>query len=125
MTKHTLSSFIRAECANLVSDNQCLGLDVSNKRFMNQDKCLILRKKRCDYFKKCVLPLARLKGCYDGIIREYMKIDKTIDQSEEARFCECGAELRPRQRFCAKCRKIRRLKTHKDYNRGRGFNNDS
>ncbi len=114
MKNDTLTSFIRAECANLVSDNQCLGIDVFGKRFMNQDKCLILRKKRCDYFKKCVLPLAKLNGCYDRVLKEYLKFDKSIDQSEEARFCDCGTELKPRERFCERCRKKGRQITNRE-----------
>jgi hypothetical protein len=78
---------------------------------MNQAQCLILAKQRCDYFKKCVLPLAKLKGCYDRVFREYLKFDKPIDQSEDARFCECGTELPKGKKFCEKCRKKRRRET--------------
>ncbi len=115
MKNDTLISFIKAECANLTSTNLCIGLDVFGERFMNQDKCLILRKKRCEYFKKCVLPLAKLMGCYDRIFKEYIRFDKTVDQSEEARFCECGEELKPRERFCERCRKKRRLESKREY----------
>ncbi len=115
MRNDTLVSFIRAECDNITSTNLCLGLDVFGKRFMDQDRCLVLRKKRCDYFKKCVLPLAKLMGCYDRIFKEYIKFDKTVDQSEEARFCECGEELKPRERFCERCRKKRRRETKREY----------
>ncbi len=114
MKNDTLTSFIRAECANLVKENQCLGLKTNNKRFMNPGKCLILAKRRCDYFKKCVLPLARLKGCYDRVFNEYLKLDKSLDQSEGARLCDCGNELKPRERFCERCRWKKRQKTNRE-----------
>ncbi len=110
----TLVSFVKIKCANITSTNLCLGLDAFGERFMNQAQCLILAKKRCDFFKKCVLPLAKLMGCYDRIFKEYIKFDKTVDQSEEARFCECGEELKPRERFCERCRKKRRQKTNRE-----------
>ncbi len=116
MKNDTLTSFIKAEFDNFTSINLCLGLDAFGKRFMDQAQCLILAKKRCDYFKKCVLPLARLNGCYDRVFREYLKFDKSIDQSEEARFCDCGTELKPRERCCDKCKKIRRMETYREQN---------
>ncbi len=114
MNNVTLISFTKDKCANITSTNLCLGLDVFGKRFMNQALCLILAKKRCDFFKKSVLPLAKLNGCYDRVLKEYLKFDKSVDQSEEARFCDCGNELKPRERFCEICRKKRRQKTNRE-----------
>ncbi len=120
MIKHTLSSFIRAECANLTNTNECIGVDLKGKGFNLDGVCWIIKEKKpCKYFKKCVLPLAKMNGCHDRIIREYMKIDKTVDQSEETRFCECGTELKPRERFCGKCKKRKRQNTYRGYNEKR------
>ncbi len=116
MKNDTLTSFIRAECANLIKADQCLGLDVFGKRFMNQDKCLILRKKRCEYFKKCVLPISLDLGCYDNIIGDYLKIDRSVSQDIELRRCECGTEIPKGRQICDKCKKTRRMETYREQN---------
>lgn len=119
----TLTSFIRYECANYITSGEsvgiCIGIDVHGKRFMNEAKCLVMTKKRCDYFKACVLPLSKLKGCYDRVFREYRKFDKSVDQSEEAKFCECGKEIPKNKQICDKCRKSKRKETHREYNEKR------
>ncbi len=98
MKNDTLTSFIKAQCANFTG------------------KCLVIEKKKaCKYFKKSVLPLAELQGIYSKILLEYTNIDKSIGKDIHIRFCECGTELKPRERFCGKCKKIRRLETKREY----------
>ncbi len=116
MIKHTLSSFIRAECANLTKTNECIGVDLKGKGFNLAGECWIIKEKKpCKYFRKCVLPLAEQQGIYSRILLEYTNIDKSIGTDIHTRFCECGTELKPRERFCAKCKKIRRLETKREY----------
>ncbi len=116
MTKHTLSSFIRAECANLTKTNECLGVSFEGKGFNLDGECWVIKEKKpCRYFRKCVLPLAEQQGIYSRILLEYTNIDKSIGTGIHTRFCECGTELKPRERFCVKCKKIRRLETKRGY----------
>lgn len=108
MNKHTLMSFIKAECANYTSTGMCLGLRANNSRFMNPDTCLISKKKKCEYFVKCVLPLSKDLGCYDSVMSGYQDIDLAI-RKDGTRRCECGVELAKGQKVCEKCRKRRKL----------------
>ncbi len=84
---------------------------------MNPDKCLVLKKKRCEYFKKAVLPLSLDLGCYDNIIGDYLKLDKSVSQDIEVKRCDCGSELPKGKKFCEKCRKKRRQKTDRENHR--------
>ncbi len=117
MIKHTLSSIIRDECANLTKTNECIGVDLKGKGFNLDGVCWVIKEKKpCRYFRKCVLPLAELQGIYSLILREYANIDKSIGVGIHTRFCDCGIELKPRERFCEKCRKKRRQETHRAQN---------
>jgi hypothetical protein len=116
MKNDTLASFIRAECANLTKTNECLGVNSEGKGFNLDGVCWVIKEKKpCKYFKKCVLPLAEHQGIYSRILLEYTNIDKSIGTGIHTRFCECGTELKPRERFCDKCKKIRRLETKRGY----------
>ncbi len=128
MKNDTLTSFIRAECASFTG-NGCIGftikreldkrgnIELKNKMFNNSGKCLIIEnKKPCKYFKKSVLPLAELQGIYSKILLEYTNIDESIVKNIHTRFCECGEELKPRERFCDKCKKKRRTEAYREQN---------
>jgi hypothetical protein len=112
----TLNSFVRTECANFTKTNECIGVDLKGKGFNLDGACWIIKEKKpCKYFRKCVLPLAEQQGIYSRILLEYTNIDKSIGTGIHTRFCECGTELKPRERFCGKCKKIRRLETKRGY----------
>ncbi len=126
MKNDTLTSFIKAECASFTG-NGCIGftikreldrkgrIELKNKMFNNSGKCLVIEKKEaCKYFKKSVLPLAELQGIYSKILLEYTNIDESIVKNIRTRFCECGEELKPRERFCERCRWKRRQKTNRE-----------
>ncbi len=114
-TNITILTFIKQECACYVS-NECLGIEVFGRGFREQGKCYIAERKPCDYFIRCVLPIANKMGCYDRIMKEYHDFDPTI-QKTSTRFCECGTELSKRERCCLRCRKKRRQKTKREYQR--------
>ncbi len=127
MKNDTLTSFIKAECASFTG-NGCIGftikreldkrgnIELKNKMFNNSGKCLVIEKKEaCKYFKKSVLPLAEHYGVYSKILSEYTQIDESIVKDIHTRFCECGEELKPRERFCEICRKKRRRDTKREY----------
>jgi hypothetical protein len=127
MKNDTLISFIKAQCSSFTG-NGCIGftikreldekgrVELKNKMFNNSGKCLVIEKKEaCKYFKKSVLPLAELQGIYSKILLEYTNIDESIVKNIHTRFCECGEELTPRERFCERCKKIRRRETKREY----------
>jgi hypothetical protein len=126
MKNDTLTNFIKAECASFTG-NGCIGftikrelykrgnIELKNKMFNDSGKCLVIEKKEaCKYFKKSVLPLAELQGIYSKILLEYTNIDESVVKDIHTRFCECGEELKPRERFCERCRKKRRQKTNRE-----------
>jgi hypothetical protein len=108
----TLALFVKKECCNLVS-GVCLGLNGNNKKFRNQGTCYITERKSCPYFTRVLLPLGKLKGCYNKIISGYQNIDLAI-RREKVRQCECGTALSRGKKYCDKCRKKRRLQTNKE-----------
>ncbi|MHC4266933.1 MAG: hypothetical protein ACYSTS_00580 [Planctomycetota bacterium] len=112
----TLTSFIRNECANLIRQNECLGVDTLGKRFRNEGPCYVLEKDACIYFVKAVLPIAKQRG-YGNVISQYQRIDINSElKNVKIRNCVCGAEIPKGKQVCEKCRKKKRQKTHREYN---------
>ena len=82
------------------------------------DTCLVQEGKRCGYFEKCVLPTAEdigLKALVYSLYRRHVAIedDYLLDAGEIRRCPDCGAELKPRQRYCDKCRDERRRDSYR------------
>ncbi len=126
MKNDTLTSFIRAQCSSFTG-NGCIGftikrkldgkgrIELKNEMFNNSGKCLVIEEKEpCVFFRESVLPLAELQGIYSKILLEYTNIDESIVKNIHTRFCECGTELKPRERFCDKCKKKRRQETNRE-----------
>jgi hypothetical protein len=106
--KMTLFDLVRQECCNFVSD-ECLGIELfSNKRFKEEGgKCWIIDEgTQCDFFVRCVLPLA------PELSEKYREIDSSI---KEAKRCSnCGNKIGNNERKCTICkRKTRRLRNRK------------
>ena len=119
----TLLKLVEEQCCNLVG-GKCLGVDLFGKRFKNEEStiiiyqypyefeyknsgdCWIKENKPCDFFKKCVLPLA------PELSEKYRKIDSSI---KEAKRCSnCGNKIGNNERKCTICkRKARRLRNRK------------
>ncbi len=127
MKNVTLKSFIKDQCSSLTG-NGCIGftikreldkkgrIELKNKSFNASGKCLVIEEKNpCVFFRKSVLPLAEHQGIYSKILSEYTEIDQSIVKDIHTRFCDCGEELTPRERFCEICRKKRRQKTDREY----------
>jgi hypothetical protein len=108
--------FAKAECANYNADGSCL----SGPR----KKCALYNRDRCDYFEKCVLPLADSPSptgesglqTYRQQAREIYLASQELKAPKKSkdRFCECGAILEKRQRICPKCRDERRKATFRN-----------
>ncbi len=128
MKNDTLTSFIKAQCSSFIG-NGCIGVtikreldekgrvELKSKEFNDSGKSLIIEEKEpCVFFRESVLPLAEHYGVYSKILFEYTKIDESIVKNIHTRFCECGEELAPRERFCERCKKIRRMETYREQN---------
>ena len=82
------------------------------------DTCLVQEGKRCGYFEKAVLPTAADIGLKEHIYSQYQKHVGIagvgqFDSGNIRRCPECGAELKPRQRYCDKCRDERRRDSYR------------
>ena len=112
--KITLFSLVRGECANLMNGDTCLGMDTTNWPLVplrGGDKCWIIdKKKHCECFVRCVLPLApELKEKYTALTLHVLD-----DAHKEEKKCKCGNILSDNERKCAICkRKTRRLRNRK------------
>ena len=108
--KMTIINLVRDECANLMNGDTCLGMDTTNWPLVplrGGDKCWIIdKKKHCEYFVRCVLPLA------PELSEKYRKINSSI---KEAKRCSnCGNKIGNNERKCTICkRKTRRLRNRK------------
>ncbi len=110
----TLGSFLKQECANVMRQTECIGIDVLGKRFRSEGPCYVLKQDPCGYFVKCVLPIAKQKG-YGNVISRYQRIDINSELKKvKVRKCGCGEDLPKCKKYCEKCRKERRKKTDKE-----------
>lgn len=89
-----------------------------SKNLLEEEKskcpCLVEIGKRCSYFERAVLPTAADIGLREYVYAAY---ERQVGLSgrlktEPVRYCpECGAELKPRQRYCDECSRKRRLQS--------------
>ena len=124
MMGSALAKFVRSECANWTSwqIEECLGIGVRGEQFRNPGKCLVVQKKPCKYFRDCVLGPEDYKyphKCFvedpafeKRVCTQYAKIDFAVTEAD-ARRCQCGAALIPRQRYCDKCAQKRRQASYR------------
>jgi len=120
MAGNIMTRLVRAECANFSSVNdQCSGLTVLNELFREPGECWIFNNKPCQYFRDCILPLAKYEGNYEKMLNAYSKLDKAATVNTKIRHCECGEEIAPRQRCCQKCARKRRLSSYRRINENR------
>lgn len=128
--RNSLARFIREVCACWAGnpDEECLGVDVYGKPFRKPGYCRVMQSKPCLYFRKCALGPEDAKyphSCFvqdpafeKRVRKQYKKIDHTVAEPDEVRRCpDCGAGLRPRQKYCDQCRIKRRRKTSREYKR--------
>lgn len=129
--KHSpLPVFIKAECANWISGDP--GFCLQNDGMKDQS-CRVMNGGICGYFEQCLMPLLtqaehqtkhrqRFVGAFEEYLRQKRGYDKTKEVVAEARgeekskmrTCRCGKPLFPRQRYCVKCKEIRRRETKRD-----------
>ena len=130
VTEESCRYFLSDECyGSLVG--KCIGGDVNRGRlkresqtaviyqypyefeYKNAGRCWVQEGMLCDHFERFVLPDGN-----EAIDEEYEKCVSGI-KKQKLRFCECGAELAKRARYCEKCRKKRRRRSDKENHRKR------
>ena len=109
-----LTTFLKKECCNW-DGKECLGASALSKGLFNTSgKCLILDKKPCTYFEKCVLPSAKNDISYDKILRFYSKINPELKPTKTNTCNDCSKTIPNKRRYCKECAKKRRKKTFKN-----------
>jgi len=89
------------------------------------DECTVERGSRCAYFESAVLPTADDIGLKEAVYAAYEKQVDIVNngglEREPIRLCpDCGAELKPRQRYCDMCGKRRRRQSYRKTRRQTG-----
>jgi len=81
------------------------------------DKCLVQEGQRCEYFERAVLPTAADIGLKDVVYSAYERqvgiAGNGLLKRDQIRRCQCGAELKRRQRYCDDCTAKRRRQTYR------------
>ena len=127
VTEESCRYFLSDECyGSLVG--KCIGGDVNRGRlkresqtaviyqypyefeYKNAGRCWVQEGMLCDYFERFVLP-----DDNEAIDEEYEECVSGI-KKQKLRFCECGAELAKRARYCKKCKKKKARESHRKYN---------
>ena len=137
MTKRMkLFNLVKQKCCNFASDEcygslvgKCIGGDVNRGKlkkesqaavihqypyvfeYQNAGRCWVQEGMLCDHFERFVLP----RNSNEAIDEEYEECVSGI-KKQKLRFCECGAVLAKRARYCKKCKKKKARESHRKYN---------
>lgn len=111
-----LIAFLRGNTDPAIGMPGCANYDHHYGGCLFADTCQVEQGQRCGYFERAVLPTAEdigLKGLVYSLYQEHVGIDGGLER-EPIRCCpDCGAELKPRQRYCDDCSKRRRLESYR------------
>jgi len=122
--------FAKRECANIRKDGCCLGFQPEGLidtaiPVTPREKCFLSHRpiKPCQYFEKCVLPLADHPSPKDNpslqaqrlkARRLYLTARAKEVPEVKLRTCpDCGGPLAKRQRTCTKCARNRRRESNR------------
>ncbi len=98
----------------------CCNYDHDSGGCLGKDHCFVKQGERCEYFEKVVLPTSADSGRKELIYSLYQKHvgiaeDDLLINTANIRPCpDCGAELKPRQRYCDDCRNKRRRQSYRN-----------
>jgi len=101
-------SFAKHHCANIFTDGSCTYVFPHVPVCKELNICLLSEDKECQYFNEFVLPIAIMPDATKDERNMY-----SVYMGGNARACECGTPLAPRERCCPKCRKRRRKETRR------------
>jgi len=132
--------FAKKECANLNKDGSCLGgkakdlVDTNGPwwnrkdtkvKFLNKrSQCALVKAgERCLYFEQVILPLADWPSTKDepdlqskrqeARVTYLARTDLGSQEKAKQNFCECGAVIPKRRRYCDKCAARNRRETRR------------
>ena len=132
--------FAKRECANYNKDGSCLGVAAEDlvdtngpwwnrkaitAKFLHQkSKCALSKAgERCLYFEQVILPLADCRSPKDELNLQskrqkakalyIARVGLASLEKAKSRFCECGAAICKRKRFCYKCAAKKRRETRR------------
>ena len=117
----TPTQLAQAECANY-DRGQCLGvladsLGTGHLVLAKERGACSVEQKRCDYFEKCVLPMADSEHPdspdYKTARAAYRAKHGMKLVPEDIRLCQCGEVLGKRQRVCPRCAVLRRRESYR------------
>ena len=110
-----VNQLIVNECANWLPDHKCIGVSMFDNIPFGNGRCIvILNKKKCKYFEKCVLPLAKYSDNERDIVDDYCIANPSFLKKKKLRMCRCGKKSLDRgKQLCDKCRVKGRKKTWK------------
>ena len=117
-----LIAFLKGNSDPAVDMPGCANYDHYYGGCLFAETCLVEKGKRCGYFERAVLPTAEGIGLKELVYSLYERqvgiagIGQ-FDSGEIRRCPDCGAELKPRQRYCDECSKKRRQKTRRESQR--------
>ena len=101
--------FVKSLCAGFVNNDYQVCCDAGNT---DKTQCLVLNKKRCQWFEKCLLPLL-VKYGNKTLIKKYESLSKQV-VPKSGNFCnDCGNEVGARMRYCEECKEVRRRQTQR------------
>ena len=89
----------------------CANYDRAYDCCMDGEDCRVLKDKRCAYFERAVLPVAKQSDRME-VIDEYMKISggshiPSLSGVKRKVCLSCGTPVSGRNKYCEKCKKHR------------------
>jgi len=115
-----LIAFLRGSTSPENKMPGCCNYDHDSGGCLDKDCCLVEQGKRCEYFVEAVLPTSADLGLKELVYSLYQKHvgiaeDELLINTANIRLCpDCGAELKPRQRYCDGCKRRRRRKSYRN-----------
>ncbi len=115
----SLIAFLKGSADPKAKMPGCADFDNHSDGCLGNDVCLVQTGQRCHHFEKVVLPTAGDISLRESIHSQYRKHvglggNDELGTESIRRCPDCGAELRPRQRYCDDCRKRRRRKSYQN-----------
>ncbi len=117
-----LITFLKGNTDPAVGMPGCANYDHYYGGCLFGDECLVEQGKRCGYFERPVLPTCEGIGLTEQVYSLYEKhvgIDGEggLSRGPVRRCPDCGAELKPRRRYCDDCQRERRLDAYRERRR--------
>jgi hypothetical protein len=117
----TPAMMAKAECPNN-NNGECDGMvihgDLRQTQGEERKQCLLMDRKRCGNFEKCIAPLAEMvedpakSKAYIAAVADYRFTHHIKGMSRKCP--DCGEPIGKRRRICPNCALKRRKKTYRD-----------